>query len=220
MGVTAAIVPYLQGQLLRMFLPKMPAMPLNLLFISWRLHAASNVGHNQTCASRFAWIRVQTSALPSYSRLENAHLLPDSGKPRVPNPKSDYKTKIILCLIITTCLKVQSLLVIAWCATVWTNCICFVGGRRFHQCIMASSHHHIITRATRSAMRNTCALFIQACVFARHPFAKTFSDIHPTLYANVVSPWWGRLGSVLFGPWRTCLALPLPWTTNRIGWLS
>ena len=35
-----------------------------------------------------------------------------------------------------------------------------------------------------------------------------FSDIHPTLY--VISPWLGQLGSVLFGPWRTGLALP--WT--------
>ena len=32
-----------------------------------------------------------------------------------------------------------------------------------------------------------------------------FLDIHPTLY--VVSPWWRRLDSVLFGPWRNGLAL-------------
>ena len=43
-----------------------------------------------------------------------------------------------------------------------------------------------------------------------------FSDNHPTLY--VVSPWWNRLGSVLFGPWRT--GLDLPWTTYRVRWLS
>ena len=42
------------------------------------------------------------------------------------------------------------------------------------------------------------------------------SDSHPTLY--VVSPWWNRLGSVLFRPWRTSLALP--WTTYRVGVLS
>ena len=29
----------------------------------------------------------------------------------------------------------------------------------------------------------------------------------------MVSPWWNRLYSVLFDPWRTCLALP--WTTVR-----
>ena len=29
------------------------------------------------------------------------------------------------------------------------------------------------------------------------------------------APPWNRLGSVLFGPQRT-----LPWTTNRVGWLS
>ena len=43
-----------------------------------------------------------------------------------------------------------------------------------------------------------------------------FSDSHPTLYVD--SPWWNRLGSVLFGPQRTGLALP--WTTYRDGWLS
>ena len=43
-----------------------------------------------------------------------------------------------------------------------------------------------------------------------------FSDIHPTLY--VVSPWWNRLDSVLFGPRRTGLAHP--WTRYRVGPLS
>ena len=33
---------------------------------------------------------------------------------------------------------------------------------------------------------------------------------HPTLY--VVSPWWNRLGSLLFVPWRTGLALKKPHT--------
>ena len=33
-----------------------------------------------------------------------------------------------------------------------------------------------------------------------------YSDSHPTQY--VVNPCWIRLGSVLFGPWRTGLALP------------
>ena len=37
-----------------------------------------------------------------------------------------------------------------------------------------------------------------------------------TLYG--VSPWWSRLGSVVFGPQITCLALP--WTTYRVGRLS
>ena len=41
-------------------------------------------------------------------------------------------------------------------------------------------------------------------------------DIHPTLY--VVSSWWNRLDYVLFGPWRTGLALP--WTRSRDGPLS
>ena len=36
--------------------------------------------------------------------------------------------------------------------------------------------------------------------------AVAFLDIHPTLY--VVSPLWNRLGSVLYGPQRTGLALP------------
>ena len=40
-----------------------------------------------------------------------------------------------------------------------------------------------------------------------------FTDIHPTLY--VVSPWWNRSDSVLFGPRRTGLALP--WTRYRVG---
>ena len=43
-----------------------------------------------------------------------------------------------------------------------------------------------------------------------------FSDSGPTLY--LVSPWWNRLYSVLFGPWRTGLALP--WTRYRVGTMS
>ena len=43
-----------------------------------------------------------------------------------------------------------------------------------------------------------------------------YSASHPTLY--LVSPWWNRLGSVLFGPCRTGVAFP--WTRYRVGGLS
>ena len=43
-----------------------------------------------------------------------------------------------------------------------------------------------------------------------------FSDTNPNLY--VVSPWWNRLDSVLFGPLRTGLALF--WTRYKVGLVS
>jgi len=42
------------------------------------------------CDSRFAGIKVQVCALPSYSAQENANLHPDSHKPGVTNTKSGY----------------------------------------------------------------------------------------------------------------------------------
>ena len=41
------------------------------------------------------------------------------------------------------------------------------------------------------------------------------SDSHPALY--VVSPWWNMLDPVLFGPWRTGLALR---RTHIQGWIT